>query len=82
MSRGRRIIRKTRKQAGRVLTLLRELGETDERLALAKRFRRIARRAEHMGLDAACAERFGDLTVEIHCLNLLLSRFFYPGEGA
>lgn len=76
-----RRIRKTRKQVETVKSLLRELGDLDEALSLAKRFRRTSKRLEKDGFDEAGAERFGKLTLALHNLNLLLGAEFYPGTG-
>lgn len=74
-------IRAARLRADKVRRLLRELGDTDDFLALSLRFRRMARRVEAGVPDRATAEMFGDLTVAFHDLNLRLSRSFYPGPG-
>ncbi len=74
-----REIRKTQRQAEQVLLLLRELGDTDEQLPLARRFRRTAERLEAVGIDGDLAEIYGRLTVAVLDLNFRLSSFFYPG---
>ena len=75
-----RLIKKARRHSEKVLRLLRELGCADETLSLAKRFRRMHRRLETEPIDAQTADLFGQLTLAVHELNLLLSRKFYPGE--
>ena len=60
--------------------LLRELGDADEHVALSVRFRRMKRRLEASGLDEESADRFGELTLAVHDLNVLLSGSFYPGS--
>ena len=73
-----RVIRATLRRVEKVKQLLRDLGDTDENLALSKRFRRVQRRLESEPLDQESAEKFGDLTLAIHDLNILLSEKFYP----
>ena len=71
-------IRTTRQRAEKVRRLLRELGDTDEQLALSLRFQRMRRRLERSGFDESSAETFGELTLAVHALNVLLSSEFYP----
>lgn len=71
-------IRRTRQQVATVKRVLGELGNHEEHLALAGRFRRTARRLENSHLDQRSAELFGQLTLAVHDLNLLLSEAFYP----
>lgn len=73
-----RTIRITRQQADRVRQLLRAVGNTEESLALSLRFRRARKRLEAGTLDDETADRFGDLTLAVHDLNLLLRQHFYP----
>jgi Fe-S-cluster containining protein len=72
-----RIITTARKRADTVLNLLRELGDTDETVALATRFKRTTRRLEKVGLDSQTGEIYGHLTLAFHDLNLLLGESFY-----
>jgi Fe-S-cluster containining protein len=72
-------IRATRQRADQVRRLLRSLGDTDEHLALSLRFKRTRRRLETGGFDDASADTFGELTLAVHALNVLLSSKFYPG---
>ena len=74
-----RTIRTARRRTEKVKKLLRELGDTDEGVALSVRFRRMQRRAEAGGLDEESADRFGELTLAMQDLNFLLSESFYPG---
>ncbi|HMJ91939.1 MAG TPA: YkgJ family cysteine cluster protein [Candidatus Acidoferrum sp.] len=76
--RGVIIIRKARSRATRVDLLLRKLGDTHEHLALALRFRRTSKRMNEAQIDAGTARLFGELTVAMHRLNLLLSQKFNP----
>jgi Fe-S-cluster containining protein len=74
----RRSIRTARSRSEKVKTLLRELGDTDEHVALSLRFRRMKARFESGMGDQNMAEAFGRLTLAAHDLNLLLSDTFYP----
>ena len=51
MSEARKVIRSALKNAEKVKTLLRQLGDTDETLALAKRFQRIQQKMERGPYD-------------------------------
>jgi hypothetical protein len=73
-----RVIRTARQRVQKVKQLLNELGDADERVALSKRFRRVKRRLERSPLDDETAEKFGELTLAVHDLNVLLSEAFYP----
>jgi uncharacterized protein len=77
----RRIIRSARLRSDKVRKLLRELGDTDEHVALSLRFRRMKQRVEANAPDHDTAEIFGRLTLAVHDLNLLLSGSFYPHPG-
>jgi len=74
-----RIIRSALQRVKKVKRLLQELGDSEESLALGKRFRRIKRKLESGPLDENSAEKFGDLTLAVHDLNILLAEAFYPG---
>jgi len=74
-----KVIRTARRRVEMVRRLLRELGDADEHVALSLRFRRMQRRMESSGLDEEHADRFGELTLAVHDLNVLLSGAFYPG---
>lgn len=74
-----RIIRQTQDCAQKIRRLLRELGDTDERLPLSRRFRQTRRRLESGGLDEASAEVYAELTLAVHQLQLRLQREFHPG---
>jgi hypothetical protein len=77
----RRVIRRTRECAERVRRLLRAAGDSDEHRSLSLRFRRTQRRLESRHLDDDTAEIFGQLTLAVHDLNLLLRRHFYPAAS-
>src|SRR5436190_23910388 len=77
----RRIIRSAHLRSEKVRKLLRELGDTDEHVALSLRFRRMKQQFETNLPDHDSAEIFGRLTLAVHDLNLLLSRSFYPHPG-
>jgi len=76
-----RAIRETQRHAEKVERLLRELGDTDESLALSLRFKRTKRRLETSAFDEAMGDRFGELTLAVHDLNLMLREKFYPSPG-
>lgn len=76
-----RVIRDTQRRAERVKRLLRELGDDEESRALSLRFRRMQRRFESTALDEAMADKFGELTLAVHDLNLVLRAKFYPAPG-
>jgi hypothetical protein len=73
-----RIIRDARRRVEKVKRLLRDLGNTEEELALSKRFRKVKRQLESHPLDDETAGTFADLTLAVHDLNVLLSDAFYP----
>ena len=72
-----RIICSARERAEKVKQLLRELGESNEHLPLAKRHRTVARRMESSELDESTADLYGQLTLAVHDLNCLLRDAFY-----
>jgi uncharacterized protein len=74
-----RIVALTRRRAEKVRGLLRQLGDSDEHVALSLRFRKVKRRIEAGKGDANSAEVFGRLSLAMHELNLQLARRFYPG---
>lgn len=76
-------IRQTRQMAEKVRRLLRELGDAGEGTALAKRFQRLKRQFDAgelpEGLDAETAyDRFAELSLAVHELDLRLRTKFYP----
>jgi hypothetical protein len=71
-----------RERADLVKSLLQELGDSEETLSLAARFRRTTRRLEQCSLDAATAGLFGRLTLAVHDLNCLVQEAFYSGPAA
>ena len=77
-----RVIRDARKRAEKVKSLLRELGDTDESVALSLRFKSAKRRFETSDVDESTAEIFSRLTLAVHDLNLLLHDKFYPSPSA
>jgi len=74
----RRVIRSALRQAEKVKNLLRQLGDTDESVALSKRFQRTRHTVERGPCDQETAHSFGKLTLAVHELNVLLSERFYP----
>src|SRR5882672_6767952 len=73
------IIRTARERADKVRRLLLALGDTDEQVALAARFQRTARRLEEGEFDEQTADAYGELTLAVHDLNVILNDAFYPG---
>ncbi len=74
-----RNIRKAKRYSERVKTLLRQLGDTEETLPLARRFERTRDRLETIGMEAGVAAVYADLTLAVFDLNFLISGVFYPG---
>ena len=74
-----RTIRATRRQAEKVRSLLSRIGEPDETIPLRLRFRRACRRLERSNPGTNTSADFAELTLEMHALNLILSKSFYPG---
>jgi uncharacterized protein len=75
-----KIIRSALRRVKKVKQLLHQLGDTDETLALSQRFRRMQRKLESSPLDKEAARIFGELTLAVHDLNVLLSEKFYPAQ--
>ena len=75
-----RIIRTAHERADKVRRLLSALGDADEQFPLGARFRRTGKRLKEGNLDEETADRYGQLTLAVHDLNLLLSDAFYPGS--
>jgi Fe-S-cluster containining protein len=73
-----KIIRSALRRVKKIKQLLQRLGDTDETLALSKRFRRMQRKLESAPLNKETARIFGELTLAVHDLNRLLSEKFYP----
>ena len=76
-----RVIRDAWRRAAKVTGLLRQLGDANEELALSLRFQRAKKRFEQNPGDETATEVFGELTLAVHDLNLLLQRSFYPLPG-
>jgi hypothetical protein len=75
-----RIIRTAHERADKVRRLLRALGDTDEQSPLNARFRRTSQRIKERELDEETSDLYGQLTLAVHDLNLLLGDAFYPGN--
>lgn len=73
----KRLVRLARGRADKIQKLLESLGDTDTTTALNQRFRQTGRRLEKLGLDARTSEIYGQLTLAMHGLNLLLAESFY-----
>ena len=70
-------IRKARQLAVKVEKLLTELGHTETKLSLSRRFRRCQRAAEAGGLSPDQLDTLADLQLTVHELTLLLAQHFY-----
>lgn len=77
----RRLIKNARQLANRVLRLLRQLGDREEALPLAQRFRRTAERMECSVADPDAHATFAELGQAFHRLNLLAHDKFYTRAG-
>ena len=73
-----RIIRRARRQSAKVLQLLRDLGDADASKALTVRFRRMQRQMETGTMDETSADQFGELTLAMLDLQVMLSKEFLP----
>jgi hypothetical protein len=73
-----RIVRLARKRIDAVNRLLGQLGESDGQTPLSTRFRRVKRKLESGIADNQTADRFAELSVAMHELNLLLGEAFVP----
>jgi Fe-S-cluster containining protein len=78
----RGIVRTARRRVEKVERLLRELGDADKHLPLTARFRRVQKRLEQEIPDQQTAAVFGQLTLAVHDLTVLLSDRFYSGPEA
>ena len=74
-----RLVRSARRKAAKISALMSELGEDDESLSLRVRHRRLSHHFERHPASREDAERFGELSQQVHELNLVLSRRFYAG---
>lgn len=73
-----RTVREAHGRAEKVRRLLREVGDHDEHVALSLRFKRTKRRFEASPFDEPATDKFGELTLAVHDLNLLLREKFHP----
>jgi hypothetical protein len=73
-----RIIRAARRQAEKVRALLVALGDTEESVSLAQRFRNTRKRLEQTQPDKKAAGLYSQLTVAFHKLSILIGESFYP----
>ncbi|MCX6902272.1 MAG: YkgJ family cysteine cluster protein [Verrucomicrobia bacterium] len=81
LSLARRVIDSTLQQADRVKSLLRQLGDADETLALSLRFQKMGKAIRRRGFDETTAALYADLTLAVHDLNMRLRGEFYPRPG-
>ena len=75
-----RLVRTALNQAQQVRTLLRALGDHQENLPLADRYRRLAKALAAAESGPSTGRVFSRLTLAMHKLSLTLSRWFYPGN--
>ena len=73
-----RTIQAALRRVKKVKRLLQQLGDADDTIALSKRFRRMKRKLESGPLERETAHIFGELTLAVHDLNVLISERFYP----
>lgn len=78
---GLRSVKQARRRADHIRRLLRELGDSDEQRPLGERFRRMQRRMESGGADAAAAAVFAELGLAMHAFNLLAHEKFHTREN-
>lgn len=76
-----KVIRDAHQRAEKVRRLLRACGDANEWLALSLRFKRTKHRLESSPFDEGAGDTFGELTLAVHDLNLLLREKFYPAPG-
>ncbi len=76
-----RLVKKARRQADTVHGLLRALGDTTEERSLGERFRRVLRRMETDGGDAAAADAFAELGLAMHAFTRLAEEKFHTRPG-
>jgi hypothetical protein len=79
LSKALQTVRRARRRVDKVKRLLRKLGDSDEHVALSVRVRRTQNRLEREVSDAESARWYGELTLAVHSLQLLLGEEFYPG---
>ncbi len=69
-----------RQRAAKVVSLLRLAGDSNDDQPLTRRFQQVQRRCEAGQLPDAAVDAFGELTLAVHSLNVILSTRFYPGR--
>ena len=72
----RKTVRLARRQVQRVHRLLEELGDSNDRAPLSRRFRTVQRRLETQNVNAEVAAVFGELTLAMSDLNRILRDHF------
>ena len=75
------VVREARQRLRKVEGLLRKLGDTQQHLAFRARFRSVTRRLQNAPPQRRTARLYGDLTLAMHGLNMLLGEGFYPVSG-
>ena len=79
MTEALRTVQQALRRVEKVKNLLRALGDTNEEIALRKRFQRVQMRFELGANSDKANELFADLSNAMHELNISLSENFYPG---
>ena len=75
-----RLVQEAHRRVDWVRSLLRALGETTESMALSLRFKQVQKRMESGPFSETDADLYGELTLAVHNLNVLLSEKFCPGS--
>lgn len=75
-------VKNGRRRADKIRRLLTELGDKDGHRALGERFHRTSERLEAGGTDAATAEKYADLSLEVHHFKLMAYEHFYTQTEA
>jgi len=73
------VIRAAQRRVDKVRKLFVDLGDREQKTALADRFRRMSKRFHDSEPEPSVAEKYGRLTVAFHELSVTLQQSFYPG---
>jgi hypothetical protein len=79
-SAGLRTIRQAKEKLAAINDFLVELGNNDATVSHRLRFKQVSREIKQKGASQGQAALFGELTVAVHQMNLLLAKSFYPGQ--
>jgi uncharacterized protein len=75
-----RIIRDAKAKLATINELLAKLENTDETLSHRARFKQVTQQMKDRKSDQAKTIAFGELTLAVHELNVLIAASFYPGH--